>query len=122
MQFVNLSLDLLAKNLMDNDFKYLSEEFSGAFLKLVKEKGVYPYEYMDSFKKFSENKLSDKSNFFSSLKDECISEKDYQRANNVWNALKMKTVGDYDDLYLKTDILLLADVLEKFMKTCLDYY
>ena len=63
MQFVNLSLDLLAKNLMDNDFKYLSEEFSGAFLKLVKEKGVYPYEYMDSFKKFSENKLSDKSNF-----------------------------------------------------------
>ena len=54
MQFMNSSLDLLVKNLSDNDFKYLSEEFSGEFLKLVKQKGVYPYEYMDSFKKFSE--------------------------------------------------------------------
>ena len=49
MQFMNSSLDSLVKNLSDNDFKYLSEEFSGDLLKLVKEKGVYPYEYMDSF-------------------------------------------------------------------------
>ena len=122
MQFMNISLDLLAKDLMDNDFKYLSEEFTGAFLKLVKEKGVYPYEYMDSFKKFSENRLPDKSRFFSSLKDECISEKDRQRANDVWNAFKMKTIGDYHDLYLKTDVLLLADIFEKFIKACLNYY
>ena len=54
----------------------MSEEFSGEFLELVKQKGVYPYEYMDSFKKFSENKLPDRSKFFSSLKDECISESD----------------------------------------------
>ena len=119
MQFMNLSLDLLAKNLMDNDFKYLPEEFSGAFLKLVKEKGVYPHEYMGSFKKFSENRLPDRSKFFSSLKDECISEKYYQRTNNVWNAFKMKTLGDDHNLYLKTDVLLLADVFEKFIKTCL---
>ena len=66
--------------------------------------------------------MPDKSKFFSSLKDECISEKSYQRANNVWNAFKMKTIGDYHDLYLKTDLLLLADVFEKFIKTCLDYY
>ena len=77
---------------------------------------------MDSFKKFSEDKLPDKSKFFSSLKDECISEKDCERANNVWNAFKMKTVGDYRDLFLKTEVLLLADVFEKFIKTCLDYY
>ena len=51
MQFMNSSLDSLVKNLMDEDFKYLSEEFSGKFLEIVKEKGVYPYEYMDSFKK-----------------------------------------------------------------------
>ena len=49
MQFMNSSLDSLVKNLSDNDFKYLSEEFSGDLLKLVKEKGVYPYKYMDSF-------------------------------------------------------------------------
>ena len=122
MQFINLSLDSLVKNLSDNDFKYLSEEFSGEVLELVKEKGVYPYEYMDSFKKFSENKLPDKCKFFSSLKDKCISEKDYQRANNVWNVFKMNSMGNCHDLYLNTDVLLLADVFEKFIKTCLDYY
>ena len=83
MQFMNLNLDFLTKNLMDNDFKYLPEEFSGKFLGLVKEKGVYPYEYMDSFKKFSKDKLPDKSKFFSSLKDECITKKEYESANNV---------------------------------------
>ena len=63
-QFMNSSLDSLVKNLSDNDFKYFSEEFSGELLELVYEKGVYPYEYMDSFKKFSESKLPDKSKFF----------------------------------------------------------
>ena len=82
---------------------------------------MYPYEYKDSFKKFSENKLLNKSRFFSSLKDECISEKDYQGANNIWNVFKMNTMGDYHDLYSKPDVLLLADVLEKFINTCLDY-
>ena len=76
MQFMNSSLDSLVKILSDNDFKNLSEEFSGEFLELVKQKGVYPYEYMGSFEKFSENKLPDRSRFYSSLKDECISEKD----------------------------------------------
>ena len=83
MQFMNSSLDSIVKNLLDSDFKYLSEEFSGELLELVKEKGVYPYEYMDSFKRFFENKLPDKCKFFSSLKDERIGEKDYQRANNI---------------------------------------
>ena len=92
------------------------------FLKLVKQKGVYPYEYMDSFKKFSEDKLPDRCEFFSSLKDKCISERDYSRAIDVWNVFKINAIGDYHDLYLKTDVLLLADVFEKFISTCLDYY
>ena len=49
MQFINSSLDSLVKNLSDNDFKHLSKEFSDEFLKLAKQKGVYPYEYMDNF-------------------------------------------------------------------------
>ena len=57
MQFMNSSLDSLSKNLSDHDFKYLSEEFNGEFLELVKQKRVYPYEYIDSFKKFSEKVL-----------------------------------------------------------------
>ena len=122
MQFMNSSSDSLVKNLSDNGFKYLPEEFSGEFLKLVKQKGVYPYEYMDSFKNFSENKLADRSKFFSSLKDKCISEKNYFKAVDVWNVFKINTMGDYYDLYLKTDVLLLADVFEKFVYTCLGYY
>ena len=66
MQFMNSCLDSLVKNLMSEDFKYLSKEFSGEYLRLVKEKGIYPYEYMNSFKKFSANKLPHKSTFFSS--------------------------------------------------------
>ena len=65
MQFMNSILDALIKN---NDFKCLSEEFSGNLLKLVKQKGVYPCEYINSFKKFSEDKLPDRCKFFSSLK------------------------------------------------------
>ena len=72
---------------------------------------------MDSFKKFSENKLIDRCKFFSSPKDKCISEKDYLKANNIWNVFKMNTMGDYHVLYLKTDVLLLANVLEKFINT-----
>ena len=56
MQFMNSSLVALVKNLSDKDFKYLSQEFSGDLLELVKQKGVYPYEHMDSFKTFSDNK------------------------------------------------------------------
>ena len=119
MQFMNSSLDSLVKNLSDNDFKYLYEEFSGELLELVKEKGVYSGQ-LDSFKKFSKSTLPDSSKFFSSLKDECIIEKDYQRANNVWNALETNTMGDYHDLYLKTYVLLLVDIFERFIKTCLD--
>ena len=122
MQFMNSSLDLLVKNLISEDFKYLSEEFSGEKLTLVKEKGIYPYEYRDSFKKFNEDKLPDKSKFFSSLKGNCIGKEDYDRAIKVWNVFKIKTLGEYHDLYLKTDALLLSDVFEKFIKLCLDYY
>ena len=102
-------------------------KFSGEFLNPVKQKGVYPYDYMDSFKKFSENRLPDRCKFFSSLKDKCISEKEYLKANNIWNVFKINTISeintisDYHDLYLKTDVLLLADVFEEFINTCLDY-
>ena len=67
LKFMNSSLDSLFQNLSGNDFKCLSEEFSGDFLELVKQKGVYPYEYKDSFKKCSDDKLPDRCKFFSSL-------------------------------------------------------
>ena len=69
MLFMKSSLDKLVKNLGSKDFKYLREELSGEKLELVKKKGIYPYEYFNSFKKFKESKLPDIDKFFSSLKD-----------------------------------------------------
>ena len=115
MQFMKSSLDSLVKNLMSEYFKYLSEEYSGKMLELVKGKGMYPHEYMNRFKRFSEGKLPDKCSFFSFLKDSGFSEEKYQRANSLWNTFKMNTLEDYHDLYLKTDVLLLADVFQKFI-------
>ena len=85
MQFMNSSLDTLVKNLSDNFQKILSEELIGDLLELAKQKRVHLYEYMDSFKKFSE----DKCKFVSSLRDKCISEKDYLDAINVYNVFKI---------------------------------
>ena len=115
MLFLNSSLDKLVKNLSSEDFKHLSSVSSGEKLELVKKKGVYLYEYFDSFKKFRADRLPDIDCFFSSLKDCKISEKEYQRACDVWKVFKIKNLGEYHDLYLKTDVLLLCDVFEKFM-------
>ena len=68
MQFMNSSLDKLVKNLSDEDFKYLVEEFGSKNLELLKQKGAYPYEYMGSFERFNEEKLPDRKCFFSSTK------------------------------------------------------
>ena len=90
----NSSLNTLVKNLSDNDFNYLLEEFSGHLLELVKQKGVYPFEHMDSLKKISEDKLPDRCESFSSKKNTCICEKYYLHATNVWNTFKMNTMWD----------------------------
>ena len=120
MLFMNSSLDKLVKNL--NDFKYLSNVFKDGQLKLVKKKGISPYEYMNNFKKFKGDYLPDKDCFFNSLKDYCIYDEDYCRAIDVWNVFSIKNLGEYHDLYLKTDLLLLCDVSEKFIDVCLKDY
>ena len=68
MQFLNSSLDKLVKNLLDEDFRYLVEEFGSKNLELLKQKGACPYEYMNSFEKFNEKKLSARKYFFSSTR------------------------------------------------------
>ena len=80
---------------------------------------MYPYEYIDSFEKFSEDKLPYKKHFYKSLKNKHISEKDYFHSVKIWNNFEMKNMGDYHEPYLKTDVLLLADVLETFINTSL---
>ena len=85
-------------------------------------KGVYPYEYMDSWERFDETALPPIEKFYSSLTDSHISKEDYEHATKVWNTFKCKTLGDYHDLYLKTDVNLLADVFENFRNICLKQY
>ena len=91
-------------------------------LDLLTEKGVYPYDYMDSWEQFSETHLPPKESFYSKLTGTHISDKDYERANNVWEHFKIKNMGEYHDLYLQTDVFLLADVFENFRTMCIDYY
>ena len=115
------SLEKLVSNLPKESLKYTSQIFKNEKVDLMAEKGVYPYDFMDSFKKFNE-KLPSKEDFYSILNDEHISDEEYQHAQNVWDTFMLKTMGEYHDLYLKSDILLLADVFENFRKTCLQYY
>ena len=120
-QFMSSGLDKLVSNLPKEALKFTSQKFQGKKLDLMSQKGVYPYDFMDSFDKFNE-KVPLKKEFYSLLNDEHISDKDYEHAQNVWNTFDLKNMGEYHDLYLKSDILLLADVFENFRKTCLQYY
>ena len=121
--FMSSSLDKLAGNLEDRDFIYTKDYFTDPIqFNLMKRKGVYPYDYMDSFSKFNDTELPRREDFYSLLTDNNISEDDYSHVQNVWNTFNLQNMGEYHDLYLKTDILLLTDVFENFRKTCLTYY
>ena len=89
---------------------------------LLLRKGVYPYEYMDSWKRFKEESLPDKESFYSELNKEHITDEDYAHAQKVWNTLNIQNLGEYHDLYVQSDTALLADVFENFSDTCLEIY
>ena len=110
MQCMNSSLDKLAKNLSDEDFKYLIEEFSSENLELLKQKGDYPYKYINSFERFNEEKLPARKHFHSSTKDGKIGDdgtisdghicvKDCLTCEKIWGKFKIKNIGDYHDHY-----------------------
>ena len=120
-QFMSSGLEKLVSNLPKESFKYTSQLYIGKELDLMTRKGVYPYDFMDSFDKFN-TRLPSKEDFYSILNDEHISDEDYQHAQNVWNTFKLNNMGEYHDIYLQTDVLLLADVFESFRKSCIRYY
>jgi hypothetical protein len=125
-QFMSSSLEKLTENLRKSgsmeEFKHAKKEFN-ELTDLMIRKGVYPYSYMTGYKKFNINprklKLQD---FKNDLTGDCISEENYKHYLNVCDKFQIKTLGDYHDLYLKSDVLLLADVFENFRKTCLKNY
>ena len=85
-------------------------------------KGVYPYEYMDNQERFNETSLPSKESFYSNLNMGDIDDIDYRHGNNVFNKFKLNNLGDYHDLYVQSDTLLLADVFETFRDMCLKEY
>ena len=105
-----------------NNLKYTSEEFKGDKLHLMSKRGVYPYDYMDSFEQFDQMKLPTKEHFYSIINDQDITNDEYNHAKKVWKMFKLKNMGEYHDLYLGSDVLLLTDVFENFRKTCMQYY
>ena len=89
---------------------------------LLLRKGVYPYEYLDSQERFDETSLPDKEAFYSELNLEDITDKDYVYAQKVWKVFGINNLGEYHDLYVQCDTLLLADAFEKFRDTCIEIY
>ena len=121
-KFMSEKLENLVNNLPDDGFNNLERFYKGEKLSLVKRKGFYPYEYMNSLKRFKENKIPPKEAFYSRLTGEGISDEDYEYVKKVWKVFGMKTLQDYHDLYNITDVLLLADVFENFRNVCMENY
>ena len=120
-KFLQTSLANLVGNLQPEDFQNTKKIFKDN-VDLLTRKGVYPYDYVSSIEKLTETQLPPKDQFYSKLNDEDISDEDYQHAQNVWKTFGCQTIRDYHDLYLKSDVLLLADVFENFRKTCMKHY
>ena len=110
--------DLIKK--IKNTYSFCNNDLNKFVLLL--RKGVYPYEYADTWERFSEISLPSKKDFYSNLNMEDISDIDYRHANNVFKVFQLENLGDYHDLYVQSDTLLLADVFNNFRDMCLKEY
>ena len=122
MKFLLSSVEALVNNLPKDGFKNLDKYFTPEQARLIKQKGFFPYEYLDSIEKLKDPKLPPLKAFYSKLTGRGITEKNYNHALNVWKTFNMKTLKDYLKLYNETDVLLLADVFENFRDLCLKIY
>ena len=103
-----------------NTYEFCNKDINKFILLL--RKGVYPYEYMDNWERFNEVILPDKIAFYNNLNIEDIIDVDYRHANSVFKEFKMNYLGDYHNLYVKSDTVLLADVFENFRNMCMKIY
>ena len=121
VNFLLSSLDKLVKGIDEFPImnKLMPEENKR---QLLLKKGIYPYEYMDSFERFGETQLPEKEKFYSSLSGKGITDENYAHAKQVWETFGCRNLGDYHNLYVATDSVLLADVFENFRKVCQEKY
>ena len=122
MKFMSSSMGALVNNLPRNAFNNILKYFTPEQAELIKQKGFYPYEYMDKVERFKENKPPPLKAFYSKLSGRGITIENYKHVWNVWNTFNMKTLKEYHELYNITDVLLLADVFENFRNLCLKIY
>ena len=120
LNFMQSSLDKLVKSM--DSFQIMQKLVPEENKQRLLQKGIYPYEYMDSFEKFDEKQLPEKEKFYSSLSGEGITDEEYAHAQEVWVTFGCQTLGNYHDLYVATDVLLLADVFENFRGVCQEKY
>ncbi|XP_077272096.1 uncharacterized protein LOC143902795 [Temnothorax americanus] len=124
-KFLAASIETLASYPSKDTLRITRSEYadlSTEDLDLLTRKGVFPYEYVDSLDKLRESELPPREVFYSSLTDETASESDYEHATRVWQRFRERDLGEYSDLYLKTEVLLLADIFENFRDTCMASY
>ncbi|XP_025828836.1 uncharacterized protein LOC112904019 [Agrilus planipennis] len=122
-RFLPDSLDNLVKILSHDKLTHTSQFFPIIEqFDLVKRKGVFCYDYVNSWASLENTSLPPIEDFYSKLKDENVSNEDYAHALKVWDLFNCRNLGEYSDLYLKTDILLLADVFENFRNFTMTYY
>ena len=122
MKFMLSSVEALVNNLSEDDFKNLEKYFIPEEIKLLKQKGFYPYEYMDNIEKLKDTKPPPQKAFYSKLTGKGINNYNYNHVLEVWKTCKIKKLKEYHEVYNKTDVLLLADVFEKFRDLCLKNY
>lgn len=124
-RFMASSLDKLSSYLHSDKKSILQKEFEHESLEkihMLERKGVFPYDYIDSWEKLDLKCLPAKESFYNRLNDSHVSDEDYDFAKSVWKEFNIKSIGEYADLYLKTDIILLADVFENFREQCILIY
>lgn len=122
-KFLGTSLEKLTKTMKEEEFTYLRSFFPNKDdFNLLTRKGIYPYDYMSDWKCYEEICLPPQSKFYNTLSDVNISCEDYKHAQSVWYQFKIKSLGEYTDLYMKTDVLLLTDIFENFRQTCKRHY
>ena len=122
-RFLPSSLDKLASNLTSDKLHNLRNCYPEENeFKLLQNKGLYPYDYIDDETKLSSEQIPTKLDFYNKLKDEHISDENYDHFKHVWKVFKCKKFKDYHELYLKVDTLLLADIFENFRNTCMNTY
>ncbi|XP_071052136.1 uncharacterized protein [Onthophagus taurus] len=122
-RFMALSLEKLGSFLEDNQCVQIRKYFRNEEqFRLIRQKGVFPYSFVDSFEKLNLTALPDRSSFYNTLCDDSITEENYCRAQTVWNLFNCRTLGEYSDIYLTSDVLLLADVFENFRTISMKYY